>query len=897
MNFQTTLCLVILFLSGITLWSQEVDWATHLAANGFSFGNAVHADANGNYYITGYFNGSLNFGSQNLNGAGFGDLFIAKYGIDRSLKWARRGTSEGWNGGRDIAVDSEGNVFVAGRIDGATSFNGITVTSQGENDASLTKYSSDGEVQWAKSGGGSGMDWANSVAVDAVGNSYVVGYFAGTASFQTEQLISSGENDIFIASYSPEGALRWVKGAGGTDIDEAYGVAVDPAGDVYVVGAATGSANFSGTIFEAGTRAGFLAKYDTDGSLKWVKGSANNNITESISINPVGEIFICGTFSNNLTLGTESASSAGEEDIYVARYNALGTVDAIWSLGGTGSDGVAGFGKSMDILAANDGGFYITSSFEQTLTLGEHSAESAGMMDIFLARYNKSGQPEWLVTAEGTDREQFVSLGVDGYSNCYLFGNYFSPTTTIGSTTLPRTNTIDMLLAKVRDLSVPQEELPKATFSNSKVNFGDVPINSTTNRTITITPGSNAELIVTKVYFDDPAADSKGFSLTAPTSGDLPVSLSNPSQELEVTVDFTAKIEGATTTSLVVETNDPLSPTTTIPISGFGITGDGELPTAVLSTTTLDFGKVAISYNSRKTFTISGANAAGLDVKRISFKEPNSYDMGFDLISPQKGDLPTFLNMGENLEVIVEFTAAEFDPVEATLLIETNDGLQPVREVTVRGKGSNLPKAEISTFTLDFGNTKVNTPVHRTLNITAGSDAGLTLSDLRLDGSGARDYRIVSPEQASLPLEIDEGKSVGIELEFLPQDTGVSEAQITVGTNDPFLSEASISLSGIGEPSSTTSIDEERNGQKEFSLFPNPMRLEGEIHIDLPSRGQIQVSLIDLNGRRVMELYEGEYRGGAKRIPCNVRALETGTYFCVVEIGEERFYRMLGINK
>ncbi|MGE3800086.1 MAG: SBBP repeat-containing protein, partial [Candidatus Kapaibacterium sp.] len=347
MKTKMTLYLLGMFLMTVVARGQTIDWATHLYASGSAIGNVATADRDGNYYVAGFFTGNMNFGgSTNLSGAGFGDLYIAKYGPDRSLRWARSGNSDGWNGGRGIAIDSSSNVLVAGRIEGTTNFNGKSVTGVGENDVVLVKYSSSGEVQWVKSAGGSGMDWGNGVAVDAQGNSYVVGYFSGTATFGTQQVTSAGNYDIFIASYSPNGDVRWVKSAGGSGQDEGYGVGVDAAGDVYITGIAIGNINFGSTSFSGGTKGGFVAKYGADGTFKWVKGSAGSNTVESISISQ-GGIFIGGAFSGSLTLGGQTVTSAGAEDVYVARYTPLGSAEALWRLGGTGSDGTAGFGQAV----------------------------------------------------------------------------------------------------------------------------------------------------------------------------------------------------------------------------------------------------------------------------------------------------------------------------------------------------------------------------------------------------------------------------------------------------------------------------------------------------------------------------------------------------------------------
>src|SRR5262249_24301705 len=138
------------------------------------------------------------------------------------------------------------------------------------------------ETHWAKRAGGTAADQAYGIAEDSSGNSYVTGFFSGTATFGPGEanqtlLTSAGGTDIFVAKYSTSGELVWVKRAGGTGADQANGIGVDSSGNSYVTGLFNGSATFGGgeanqtVLTSAGGTDIFVAKYNSDGTLAWAK--------------------------------------------------------------------------------------------------------------------------------------------------------------------------------------------------------------------------------------------------------------------------------------------------------------------------------------------------------------------------------------------------------------------------------------------------------------------------------------------------------------------------------------------------------------------------------------------------------------------------------------------------
>src|SRR5439155_6570795 len=121
-------------------------------------------------------------------------------------------------------------------------------------------YSSAGNWMWFKQVANA---FANAVAVDGSGNVLVTGYYSGTVNFGGGSLSSTnGGTDIFVAKYSSSGGYLWAKSYGGTGIDMAKAIAVDGSGNAVVTGYYQGTANYGGGSWtSAGGNDIFVAKY------------------------------------------------------------------------------------------------------------------------------------------------------------------------------------------------------------------------------------------------------------------------------------------------------------------------------------------------------------------------------------------------------------------------------------------------------------------------------------------------------------------------------------------------------------------------------------------------------------------------------------------------------------
>lgn len=171
-----------------------------------------------------------------------------------------------------ILVDKQGNTYITGYFFGTATFGSTSLTSVGESDIFLVKFDASGNVVFAKRAGGIGSEEGNGIAIDENLNCYITGYFQATATFGLTNLISAGENDIFVAKYDASGNVLWAMRAGGIGVDESKAIAIDGSGHPYLTGRFQGSANFgSTTLLSAGNSDFFISKLDSLGNVQFTK--------------------------------------------------------------------------------------------------------------------------------------------------------------------------------------------------------------------------------------------------------------------------------------------------------------------------------------------------------------------------------------------------------------------------------------------------------------------------------------------------------------------------------------------------------------------------------------------------------------------------------------------------
>ncbi|MDD2635671.1 MAG: SBBP repeat-containing protein, partial [Bacteroidales bacterium] len=180
----------------------------------------------------------------------------------------------------DITTDNAGNIYVVGNFNIEMDFQSVLLTSNGAKDYFVAKLDSEGDLIWIKSGGGSQDDEARGIALDDMGNIYITGNFSGTVEFGTEEVISNGDKDIFLIKYNNNGIYQWGKFMGGFNDDIAGNVCVDYQNNIAITGTYNTSMSINGSsIISNGLNDFFIAKYDSNGNSQWItsEGSSQND--------------------------------------------------------------------------------------------------------------------------------------------------------------------------------------------------------------------------------------------------------------------------------------------------------------------------------------------------------------------------------------------------------------------------------------------------------------------------------------------------------------------------------------------------------------------------------------------------------------------------------------------
>jgi hypothetical protein len=358
--------------------------------------------------------------------------------------WAKQATGGGFQRGLGSAVDGAGNTYVTGYFNSPVTFGTMALSAPAYENFFLVKYDSADNVLWADQAQATDPGYwqeGHGVAVDGSGNCYVVGWFMGTAGFGTAQLTATA-GEIFLVKYDSAGNVLWARGCGGSGGGHAGGVALDGSGNIYIAGDFKGTGNFGSTqLTSAGNEDVFLAKYDPNGNALWARsgGGANGDLGYCVAADSSGNSYVSGSFSGPSTFGGTVLTGSG---MFVAKYDASGNL--AWA---QQNGGQAGWGIGVDAA----GNCYVAGFFEGSATFGTTPLTSAGQRDALLVKYDPSGNVVWARAGGGAGDDFAFGASVDAAGNCCIAGSFgrFTPGPAMfGNTQLMNWNNEEAFVAK-----------------------------------------------------------------------------------------------------------------------------------------------------------------------------------------------------------------------------------------------------------------------------------------------------------------------------------------------------------------------------------------------------------------------------------------------------------------
>ena len=347
-------------------------------------------------------------------------------------------------GARQVAADSEGNVYVTGTYTGNVDFDpGDGTFNLNSIGAFILKLSASGALIWAKQMAGNDLTAGLEIALDDAGNIYVAGRFEGTTDFDpgpgvfnmtTPSVFSAM---IFVVKLDNSGDFVWARSYGDGATEFLLDMSIDASGNVLMAGIFGGTIDFDpgpGMALTSSVGAssfawdGFVVKWNSQGNFEWVSTFAgvNTSETESVTTDAAGNVYCTGKFEGPVDFDPGSGvleMTAVASDAFMVKLNSSG--DLIWAKFIVGPNGSKGSSIRLDedeniILA---GEYTFTADFDPGANV--FNLTSAGNFDVFVAKYTNDGNLIWAKSIGGPSVDNSPQLAIGPMGEAIVTGGFW----------------------------------------------------------------------------------------------------------------------------------------------------------------------------------------------------------------------------------------------------------------------------------------------------------------------------------------------------------------------------------------------------------------------------------------------------------------------------------------
>lgn len=446
-NYLIIICLLCVSISAFSqsfLWGgrfggsgEDVVKKMHVDAAGNSYVTG---------YFTDTADFDISSAEVNLTAVGMYDAFVQKTNAAGALDWAVSFGGSMFEYGTGITTDTDGNVYITGYFDETVDFDPgageFLLTSQGSGDIFIVKLNSDGEFIWARSIGGPDYEESTSIGVDEIGNVYVLGYLYETMDFDpgpAEVLMGSqGLSDTFLLKLNSSGDFANVFTYGGDETDLALDLAVKSSSQIFISGFFGGTTDLDPRPAEeylvSATEGfgGYTMQIDNTGTIVQVATTAGGDVSVyAVSADAQNNMYITGSFSGTVNFDPTSGNSdftfTSDEayNAFILKVTADGSV--AWARRVSSVKPVFAY----DIVVGGDGMVYATGFFEGPADFNPAAAdefllskESPNPMDAYLLALDPDGLFVNAFQFGGVGFIDTHQLGIDAASNIYLSAQF-----------------------------------------------------------------------------------------------------------------------------------------------------------------------------------------------------------------------------------------------------------------------------------------------------------------------------------------------------------------------------------------------------------------------------------------------------------------------------------------
>lgn len=430
-----------LFLTTAIITAQSTAWTGKFGGDGEDVVLAIHSDAAGNTYTTGYFTSNCDFditdGEYVLTTNMDFECFVQKTSADGTLMWAKSMGGAFGDYGTKITTNAEGDVYLTGVFQDTADFDPgdgeYLLTSAGSLDIFVVKLRANGDFVWAKNFPGAEYEESNGIGTDSDGNVYVSGYFYSEIDFnpgdEAYPLTPDG-GDGFLVKLNKDGDFIWAQKIGGLDFDLATGMTATPNGGVYMSGNFQGTVDFDPSngiaLLSADPDTSGIFLYQVDANGDFVKAVKIGQVASagyglSVAVDSTGAAYVTGYIGGQGTFettgGTVTITPVDFLNGYVAKVEANGSI--VWARHLTTT--MLSVGYAVAVNSHDE--LLVSGYFKGTMTLDEAILiqQTSNDIESFVAKLSSSdGHFIWARQCGGINIIDRAAMSVDADDNIYI---------------------------------------------------------------------------------------------------------------------------------------------------------------------------------------------------------------------------------------------------------------------------------------------------------------------------------------------------------------------------------------------------------------------------------------------------------------------------------------------
>ncbi|OJJ19495.1 hypothetical protein BKI52_22060 [marine bacterium AO1-C] len=667
--------------------------------------------------------------------------------------------------------------------------------------------------------------------------------------------------------------LGWAQSLGSSgNSDQGDHIVTDQNGNIYLIGLFGGTVDFDLTtnkteLTSQGTSDAFFAKYNAQQELQWVKSISSDN---SVSIAQIrfdnsGNIYLVGTFGGTTDFdpgaSTANLSSAGQDDVFVAKYNASGEYQWAFKIGGSSFD----FGE--DLVLDNTGNIYITGAFQGNNidfdpgTSTQNLSAVGTSSSMFLAKYSNDGSYQWAFSVGSSEASKYMSvsgIALNSSTNELIVVGEQRGTVDydpgMGTTNLTEANGT-VFIAKYDT---------NGNYVLAK-NFG-----STDARSLTLDNSGNIYICGSytgsNVDFDPGTGTS---NLTSQGNNDWFIAKYNSSIELQWVQGMGSPTGSDFPESIALDTQNNVFVVGLF--SGEFAFNEATNSNKISSSGSADVLLASYDTNGKYRFAhhMGGSDFdAGNDV-HINSNNNGIYLTGYFTGTANFAIDGSTSNLTSNGGQDIFFALYGEPEINVTL-----NGKAVTSGNTINfGDIANGSNSADSIFTIEnLG----------TLDLTLTGTAG---SLVQLSGTHTSDF-VVSQTNVISP--IGAGNSVTFSVKFSPSAVGDRNAVLSISSNDADEGTYTINLKGNGTDVQTSLAQNPSEGL--LLIGPNPFHQQLNIRLSQTNQSMVQYQFVDQTGKAILQ-QSGRLVNGNLLI--DTTQLNSGHYTLIINFGKEKIARKI----